>query len=416
MIRWITDQLGTASYYDYERLDSIADVQLVDVRELTDSEGNDPGQLLMFIDGAANQLRRGKRLVVCCDKGISRSNAIALGTLLATGMGYEQALRRLVEELGSTDIDLGLLKDICKLYGFTQQQKPDRPTRILITGATGYIGRAVLDTLGSDYEFVTLDRSRYDLCRDLLLLDAFVNDYQIDSILHLAHPRLRNNISAMGDALMMMKTILELCRLNGLCLVYLSSLIIFSGYTGADTDTIQAGPSLPPRPKGLYAETKYFCDQLVRLYQESSSVPAVVIRPAAVHGPHMDRSTLVSKFFEWAAQNKIIRTHRYRNGLPAFDFLYIDDLVEAIRLALDVRPTIPVHVGTGVATTTYDLARKIVQITDSASQVETVDIHDETSRIIGNPAEAMRQLRWESKVDLEAGLRLVWERNRHDYD
>jgi nucleoside-diphosphate-sugar epimerase len=66
----------------------------------------------------------------------------------------------------------------------------------------------------------------------------------------------------------------------------------------------------------------------------------------------MDKGMFVPKFFEWALQNEVIHTHCYLNGMPSSDFLYIDDLVDAIRLALEARDVFPVHLGTGVATTT----------------------------------------------------------------
>ena len=413
MIKWITEQLGTASYYEYERLPGAGDLHLVDVRELVDGMGNDPRRLRAIIDGTVQQLRSGKRVVICCDQGVSRSNAIALGTLLAVGMDYEQALRRVVQDFGNANISLGVLADVRELYKSGQRQRTNRSTRILITGTTGFIGRAVLRAMGDEYDFVSLDRSQYDLCRDLLLLDALVERHGIDTIFHLAHPRLRSTIPAMGESLMMMKTVIELCRVRGLRLVYLSSLVVFGGHVSADS--VQAGATLRLCPKGVYGETKCLCEQLIRFGRESSSLDAIVLRPAAVYGPDMERSTIFAKFFERAVQGRAIRTHQYRNGRPAFDFVFIDDVIDAIRRALDARPVTPVNIGTGLMTTTYDLASMIVRIAGSPSMVESVEVHDETSRIVVDAGKAARQLGWTAKVNLETGLRMVWDSIRQGH-
>lgn len=407
MIKWITERLGTASYYDDVLVALASDTQLLDVRELIDNEGNDPARLRAIINRGAEQLRLGQRLLICCDKGISRSNALALGTLLAAGMPYTQALQQLADA-GATDINLGMLKEIRALYEPVRPSTSKLPSRILVTGATGFIGRAVLDGLGPSYQLLGPDRSKYDLRHDLLALDDFVSDQRIDTIVHLAHPRSRNSIGAMGEALAMMKTVLELCRLNSLRLVYLSSLAVFSGYTGADI--VQAGSALTPRPRGVYAETKYLCEQLIRCYQESSAGNLVLVRAGFVYGPNMDKGMFVPKFFEWAMQNRVIQTHRYRNGLPSFDFLYIDDLVDAIRLALEKgRLLLPVHIGSGRATTTHHLAQEIVRVTGSSSPVETLDIQGETTRVVVDPDEAARELQFVPKVSLETGLEMIWD-------
>src|SRR5262249_56720284 len=71
MIRWITEGLGTASW---EELDGAEGVAVVDVRALVDREGNPAALVRAKIEEGAEHLSRGRRVVVCCDYGISRSN------------------------------------------------------------------------------------------------------------------------------------------------------------------------------------------------------------------------------------------------------------------------------------------------------------------------------------------------------
>jgi nucleoside-diphosphate-sugar epimerase/rhodanese-related sulfurtransferase len=401
--------LGSASYYDFRNMDS-ANVSIVDVRELRDNQGNSTRLVMEKIQAALKSLEQGRRVVVCCDKGISRSNAVALGVLLGRGMRYEEAVGLVVEKVGP-HIDLGLLHDIRSL--FHDDEKPsdqEAVANILVTGSTGFIGRPLVNALMPEHKVLGVGRD-LDLVHGLPLLDLYIKKNHVGLIVHLAHPRMRNSVSSMGEAIAMMKNILEVCRLNDLGLLYLSGLVVFSGYTSPSL--LVARSSLQPRPKGTYGETKFLCEELVRMYQEANGLESAVLRPAAVYGEDMEESTIFSKFFEAAKHGHTIYTHRYRNGPPTFDFLYIGDLIEAIRLTLQSRPRAVLNLGTGRATSTYELARLITRITSSDSRVEMIDIDEDTYHVIVDPSEAKRDIRWEARTDLETGLNEMWEKIQH---
>ena len=72
MIRWIRPNLGTAPALEVM---AVPDLQLVDVRILVDGPGNSPSLVRAKIDEAVAHLQAGRRVVVGCEYGISRSNA-----------------------------------------------------------------------------------------------------------------------------------------------------------------------------------------------------------------------------------------------------------------------------------------------------------------------------------------------------
>ncbi len=78
MICWITDRLGTAPATSVHLEPGM---RIVDVRELVDKEGNEAANVKPLIDAGVAALNDGDRVVVCCDYGISRSNAVAAGIL-----------------------------------------------------------------------------------------------------------------------------------------------------------------------------------------------------------------------------------------------------------------------------------------------------------------------------------------------
>jgi nucleoside-diphosphate-sugar epimerase len=405
VINWLTDWLGTASFYEVQKPPASTDMVLLDVRELTDREGNTTSALRRHIQAGLDSRRAGKRIVVCCDRGVSRSNAIAFGILLASGVSDNNATALLREKFGVIEINLGLLRDVRSLFLISRAESSSRK-RILVTGASGFVGRALAEALEPAHELVCLSRAAVDLAGDLHSLDAFVAQHEIGFILHLAHPRMRSNPSALPEALAMMRNLLEVCRLNKVGILYLSGLTVFSGHISAQALT--ADSSLAPRHRGLYGETKFLCEQLIQSFREIYALDAIVLRPAALYGPGMDQAAFISKYFSAAARSDVIRTHLYRNGPPLFDFLHLDDLIAAIGRALDVKPSAPLNLGTGVGTTTFDLARLITRITSSPSKVETIEIDDETSKVIVSPAEAEASIGWRATTSLENGLKEIW--------
>ena len=77
-IRWITPLLGTAAFNSVQ---NIADIEVIDVRDLVDKAGNNANAIMSKIRQGIDLVRQGKRTVVCCDYGMSRSNAIAVGII-----------------------------------------------------------------------------------------------------------------------------------------------------------------------------------------------------------------------------------------------------------------------------------------------------------------------------------------------
>src|SRR3954468_14641968 len=97
-IRWITPTLGTAAATEVVGAD---DLSVVDVRELVDRAGNRSDAILEKIRDGVASVRQGRRTVVCCDYGMSRSNAVAAGVLACLeDIPFDAAVRRVREATG----------------------------------------------------------------------------------------------------------------------------------------------------------------------------------------------------------------------------------------------------------------------------------------------------------------------------
>jgi len=90
MIRWIRQRLGTAPH------DALGEGTwlLLDARHLVDKGGNPTEPIRKLIEEGTQAYRQGQSVVVACDFGISRSNAIAAGILsLVENKSYDRAVQ-----------------------------------------------------------------------------------------------------------------------------------------------------------------------------------------------------------------------------------------------------------------------------------------------------------------------------------
>ncbi len=404
MIRWIADNLGTAAW---DLVDEEAGMSLVDARDLVDRSGNRPEAVRAKLDEALSMLQVGRRVVICCDYGISRSNALAAGVLALSGsMPLQRAVRQVVSRVGETAIKLDMLAVVRAAIGepALAVASPNRGRRILVTGCGGFVGSGLVAKLRHRHEVISPSRASVDYTCDAIALDLIARESAIDTIVHLAHPRVLTTNESLGIALMMLKNVIDVCVSNAARLLFLSSWEVFSGYR---TPGLLADESLAPHPGGTYGLTKTLCEALMEHSRESVGLRYVLLRSSPVYGPAGDKPRFIRNFAGKAARNSPIVTHRYQNGFPMLDLMHVDDLHRAIVLAVESDVADTLHLGTGRLTSTADIARTIVALLDSASSITHAGIDAPVANIAMDGSRAKATLGWLPRVDLDVGLSQV---------
>ncbi|GAB4503722.1 MAG: hypothetical protein Fur0043_07140 [Anaerolineales bacterium] len=405
MIRWITARLGTSSW-DFAH--TLPDVHLVDVRDLVDKRGNVDAAIKAKIAEAIAGLEQGKRVVICCDYGISRSNSIAAGVLAVyEKIPMDAAVQRVLAATGEVRVKLEVL-DAVRL-AVESPLRSSSSGGVLVTGASGFIGSSLVQWLSAAGEIVLApSRREIDLLKDVIPLDLLVKQQGVRKIVHLATPRIYTTNEALGNALLMLKNVLDVSAQNGVKFYYLSGWEIYSGYR---THGLLADEHLPARPGSTYGQAKYLSEILVRQFTEQRGLESLIIRSGPVYGARSERPKFIWNFLAKARKNEDIVTHQYLNGLPALDLLYIDDLVSALGKAIKADLCGELHVGTGVGVTTAEVARLIIEKTGSRSRLSQVMIDDYVGNIMMDSRRAKTWLGWEAVVTISQGLDRCLQKN-----
>ncbi|TRZ87848.1 MAG: NAD-dependent epimerase/dehydratase family protein [Methanosarcinales archaeon] len=399
VIRWISEQLGTAPASDQ----SIpSDLVVLDVRDLVDKFGNSPAATKEKIEKGVALLKQGKRVVVCCDYGISRSNAIAAGILSRfKGIALDQAIREVIHAIGVQEIKLEPLRSVRAALQDGVESIIDDVPRVLLTGGTGFIGQALLHELSRCHHVIAPSRSEVDLTAGALELDLLVKEHRINCIVHLANPRVYTSNHAIGETLVLLRNVLDVCKENDIRLIYPSNWEVYSAYR---TGEILADENLPLFPKGPYGETKLLCENLLEHHRKLYGLKCGLLRSSPLYGEASDRPKFIYNFIDKARKNEPIKTHRYLNGVPKLDLLYVGDFVSAIVRAIETNFVGTLNIGAGRAVSTWEVAELIVSRTGSTSTVDCLIIEDYAANITMDIASACKALAWQPTVTWEMGI------------
>jgi UDP-glucuronate decarboxylase len=398
-IRWITPLLGTAPALLVCQEPGMA---IVDVRDLVDKAGNRTDAVRNKINEGCESLRCGKKTVVCCDYGISRSNAVAAGILaLCEAIPFETAVRRVLEATGEKEIKAGPLQAVRRALGEDKKDTPHEKLHVLVTGGAGALGKPVSQKLSETCVVVAPSRSECDLQLGSTKLDLLVGENETDCIVHLATPRIYSSNIALGETLTLLRNVLDVCIARNIKLVWLSSWEVYSGYRSSH---LVADESTPLLPKGPFAETKYLCEMLIEHSRRTQGLRCIMLRSSPAYGIGNDKPKFIYNFISKITRSQRIVTHRYTNGLPSLDLLYMDDLVASIVQAVGSGFCGNLNIGTGELTSTQRIAELLVGLLGGQSGIDSALIDSDAACIAMDSSKAKDVLGWRATVSIEQGL------------
>lgn len=397
-IRWINQRLGTAAFD--KMVTENQSIFILDVRDMVDKKGNSNDIVKAKIEQGVQAYQEGRSVVVCCDYGISRSNAIAAGILAKIeNRSFHEAVRQVIEKTKELSIKTEMLHTVSLSLEGNPPTRHDGP--ILITGGSGLLGTAIQQRLE---RFIAPSSKEVDLLQGSSALSLLAQEHNPCLILHLANPRMHTLAKAMGESLVMLKNVIDVCITRQIHLVALSGWEVFSGYR---TTQLAVTEHTPPMPGSTYGEAKLLAETLLNHCAAHSGLQFTSIRSSPIYG-RGEKPKFIYHFIEKALKHADLYTHRYQNGFPALDLLHLDDAAEMILQIAQQKPTGVFHLGTGRLSTTKEVAELIVELTGSRSQIYHRDIQGYAANIAMTTTKTSFALR-EPKVDIRIGLQRILE-------
>ncbi len=299
--------------------------------------------------------------------------------------------------------------------------------RILVTGGAGFIGSHLCKRLLSEgHEVLCVDnfftgrrQNIYELLEnknfELLRHDVTVPLYvEVDQIYNLACPA--SPVHYQFDPVQTTKTSVH-GAINMLGLAKRLKAPILQ----ASTSEVYGDPDVHPQPesywgkvnpigiRSCYDEGKRCAETLFFDYYRQDKLPIRVIRIFNTYGPNMhpQDGRVVSNFIVQALQNKDITI--YGDGSQTRSFQYVEDLVEGmVRMMNNTDDFVgPVNIGNPNEFTIKELAEKVLElIPKTKSKIVYKDLpQDDPKQRKPDILLAKEKLKWEPKIQLNAGLK-----------
>jgi UDP-glucose 4-epimerase len=300
----------------------------------------------------------------------------------------------------------------------------------LVTGAAGFLGSALANRLAREGHQVrgiddlsAGDPERLD--PGVLFSRGDIVDrpklwsmlQEVDCVYHLAarvvvpesvlYPREYNATNVGGTV-----SVMEAMRDVGVKRVVFAS----SGAVYGDQRKVPLPESLTPDPRSPYAVSKLAAEYYVRTIGALWGIETVVLRIFNAFGPGQPlpaaHPPVVPHFLRQAIRGGSMVLHG--NGEQTRDFVYVDDVVEAM-VAAATAPSIDrltINIGSGVETSLKTLAQQVLEISNSSSEwILREDQDPGPSRMAADIRLARSKLGYKPHISLQDGLRRMLTRD-----
>ena len=309
--------------------------------------------------------------------------------------------------------------------------------KILVTGGAGFVGSCMVDKLIQNpenfvvivdnlstgninrlpdvnignWKFIKCDVNSY---RDIA---AILSSYNFDYVFHYAAVvgvmrTLENPVAVLND-INGFKYILDLCKNTGVKRIFFSS---SSEVYGEPFEHPQNEMTTPLNSRLPYAVVKNVGEAFLRSYKQEYNLDYTIFRFFNTYGPKQSGDFVMTRFIKAAIGGKKITV--YGDGLQTRTFCFRDDNVDACANTLYQNSYLndTVNIGSDFEITVLDLAKLVIRLTDSKSEIVHAPALKEGDMSRRKPdITLMKKLLGRPMITLEDGIKRTIESGQYNY-
>src|SRR5687768_14497265 len=260
--------------------------------------------------------------------------------------------------------------------------------RVVITGAAGFIGSHLAETLlDRDYTVIGIDNLltgdtaniSHLQNRDFTFIKHDVTNYiyvhgPVDYVLHWAIPAspidyLELPIPTLKVGALVTHDAFVLAKLKQARFVLASTAEVYGDPLEHPQKESYWGNVNPIGPRGVYDEAKRFAEAMTTAYHRYHGLDAKIVRIFNTYGPRMrlHDGRAVPAFMSQALRGEDVTI--FGSGQQTRSFCYVSDLVDGIIRLMESDVNEPVNIGNPHEMTIEEIAREILRLTGSSSRL-----------------------------------------------
>jgi len=265
--------------------------------------------------------------------------------------------------------------------------------KIIIAGSTGFIGTALINNLNKIYPKVLgLTREQISVINEPQRQESHSDG---DVLIYLAES---NDINFVNNQSLTYKDE-AIGRLNGFInrgfekIIYASSATLYS-----DKDLTPKTEEHSVTSNDLYSELKITSESIVL---ENNGV---VLRLSNVYGKGMSKINVFSDIIRQINNDEV----HLKSLKPVRDFISIDDVVNAFNKSIYYQGSGIFNIASGISVSIGDLASIFLEESGNIRcNITTNNDHEEFSKIIIDIKKAKNLLKWQPKITIKEGVRIL---------
>lgn len=270
---------------------------------------------------------------------------------------------------------------------------------ILVTGATGFVGRRLVTALKKHSHSVQeYSSAQGDIARGELPAG------KVEHVFHLAaktfvpdswkFPRRFYEVNVLGTL-----NVLEHC------LKYGASLTFISSYVYGQPECLPISEDHPLRAVNPYGQTKLAAEDICNFYAANFQIPITVIRPFNLYGPGQGDHFLIPTLVKQALSPEISEIV-VSDPAPRRDYIYIGDLIDLlVRVAEAPKPG-AYNAGSGCSYSVAEIVALLNGLLPAPKPLRTrgESRPNEIPDVVADIRKARGDFGWEPRISMRDGL------------
>jgi UDP-glucose 4-epimerase len=267
---------------------------------------------------------------------------------------------------------------------------------VVVTGASGFVGRAVVRALAQNRGIRVQPVSRREM-PGAVRVETYTQAPAGDVLIHLAEESDRAKVAALGPRYRAEagRTVAELVNRSYGRVIYASSAVLYGDASNQ--------PHMPD-------DAVYVTDEYTRLKRNAElavleSPSGMVVRLSNVYGPGMSPANVITTILRQIPGSGPLVV---MDTTPVRDFLWVDDAAEGFA-ALATAPMVQgiFNLATGIGSSIGETARLALDIAGESGRDIIATHSAQASTIIADRTRIAEQLGWHPRVMLRDGLALL---------